>query len=136
MEEALAADEGGYLLEPEWTEEELLQRQQLPVADVAVEDRQPDRHEILVQRMRGDISVEDWCGCDSCNIPQNATNRMCVCCNEQDWLDEKLREHNVNCITKHPSFEPVCLVGDVLQIAVLNMREVRGYGAELEWNNK
>ena len=142
---AMAAEDdlgpgNGYLLEPEWNEDEL---RQLPVPPVVVRPVVPDRRAILTDRLNGVVPVEEWCECQRCSIPHNASFRMMECCREQqfDRLRERLGEAEEAegegcCVTLHPTFEAVCLTADVLEIAVLNMREVRGYGANLEWTNR
>ncbi|CAH3031609.1 unnamed protein product, partial [Pocillopora meandrina] len=52
-----------------------------------------------------------WCSCGNCQ--EMPTENECICCQEMD------------CITEHGSFGPVCLLADVLRTALVGMHQVR-----------
>ena len=67
-----------------------------------------------------------------------ATVSECVCCQEitrvTDTIGELELEQELNCITEHPGFEPVCLNTYVLQTAYFQYRQQ--YGLEMENSNE
>ena len=58
------------------------------------------------------------CSCGDCVPLENVS--MCQCCHETDLIDEKRREKNLRCITKHPGFEGNCLNEDVVDDFLAN----------------
>ena len=104
-----------YLYEPLMTLEELENlRQRLG----NVEERQPEGQS---ESSETRIGHNRWCACGKC-LPM-ATEKESVCCKEVREIALKMETHV--CITDHPSFERVCLDSEVLQTALVAMREVR-----------
>ena len=76
-----------------------------------------------------------WCTCDNCVAMP--TVKECLCCNEEPAeLLDKLHEYYMECVIQHPDFRAVCLTDAVLEILMHCLREVRGYGADLQWENR
>ena len=62
-----------------------------------------------------------WCSCGNC--PAMTTETESVCCKEVPEILQKMGTHG--CITDHLSFDVVCLDPEVLQTALVAMRDVR-----------
>ena len=114
-----------YQFEPEWDEDEIEEQEDHEDAvngDNLDQEPEPDR--------LTDIAV--WCQCDTCSIMP--TVKECLCCTEDSVnLLQKLYEGNWECITRHTDFSIICLNKTVLEILMHCLREVRGYGAEQNW---
>ena len=61
-----------------------------------------------------------WCLCGNC--PAMTTEMESVCCKEVPEILQKMGTHG--CITDHLSFDVVCLDPEVLQTALVAMRDV------------
>ena len=95
-----------YLFEPLMTMEEFENHQ--------------ERIKNVEERLRI-IGRNRWCACGKC-LPM-ATEKESICCREV-W-EITLKMGTYVCITDHASFEQVCLDSEVLQTALVAMREVR-----------
>jgi hypothetical protein len=54
------------------------------------------------------------------------TARECICCQEIHQVVAVANEENLQCITDHPGFHPVCLDVHVLQVAYYQYRQQYG----------
>ena len=104
-----------YLFKPLMTSEELENHQE---RIRNVEKRQREGHSELSETR---IGHNRWCTCGKCS--SMATEKESICCKEVWEITLKMETHV--CITDHPSFERVCLDPEVLQTALVAMREVR-----------
>ena len=66
------------------------------------------------------------CKCGFCVVMPTAAE--CVCCSEIDVIVQKMdeTEADINCITEHEGFEPVCLNVWVLQAGFFSYRHHYG----------
>lgn len=64
----------------------------------------------------------DWCQCGQCTTMSSITE--CICCVEITHLQHKIQR--ITCVTENPSFNTVCINQDVLEVALLLMRDIRG----------
>ena len=83
------------------------------------EEEQHSEGRTEVQETRFDHNR--WCKCRKC--PPMSTDKESVCCRELDEAHSKIGDHS--CITCNSSFERVCLDSEVLQTALVAMRDVR-----------
>jgi len=123
----------GYILEPEYTEEEL---RMMDVAGAAggegdARGNAEDNNVVVNDR----IGHTDWCQCDVCVIMP--TQKESLCCNEDSAnVVDKLYDHAMECITTHETFRSICLTPAVLEMLMYWLREIRGYGQQREWQNR
>ncbi len=120
----------GFNYEPEYTEEELEQMVERggERRDDAGDEQEDDGRE----RRLGNTT---WCQCDQCTAMP--TEKESLCCAEEDAnLLQKLHDGFMECITEHPDFTSICLTPPVLEVMMHCLREVRGYGQVLQWENR
>ena len=134
-----------YGLDPEYTEEEFLERERRAAeardAGAAVADPAEAEPEGLDADAdpdpgpgRGDRTQHlDWCTCGNCIIMPTA--RECICCQEvagcADIADD-------GCITDTEDFASVCLTRVVLRVLHVARRDIRGHAHHVpqELSNK
>ena len=119
-----------YQFEPEWSDDELEQcmdeGEGKNVAEPVAELNQED------DRLAG---IQSWCQCDFCSVMPAV--KECLCCMEDSAnLVDKLYLEYIECITKHSDFETICLNKAVLEVLMCCLRDVCGYGGQLDWNTR
>lgn len=83
---------------------------------------------VVGQERLGNIT---WCQCGHCTPMPTVTES--VCCQEAG-LDHMLRDHS--CITMVRSFGMLCLEVDVLEVAMLSLKDVRAETLERPVNSR
>eukprot|EP00795_Rhopilema_esculentum_P015884 gene15885-7216_t len=86
--------------------------------------QEDERLDNFTRRLRGEVAVDSWCTCGSCNVAMLMNAMECYCCEELEGcitaLNDPLvlneRPGEVGCITSHPGFEPCCLQPWVLRL--------------------
>ncbi|XP_072017743.1 uncharacterized protein [Amphiura filiformis] len=146
MEEEVPHPTLGYQHQPRYTEAEILERRRARRAAEEVALSQPVMQSQPVQPAHDDeterrLNSTSWCNCGHClYVPNNATLRMCVCCQEQqeefEGLRDKLDHRDYSCITSHEDFRAICLTDAVLEMMAAFMRDRRGYDMNQEWSHR
>ena len=119
-----------YQLEPEYTDDEL---QELGL----LEPELAENNNVEMRRQDPDQRLGNtrWCQCDGCSTMPTVVESLC-CTEETANLLQKLHEGYIDCIIDHEDFESVCLNMAVLEMLMHCLREVRGYGRQMDWENK
>ena len=71
------------------------------------------------------MNTRDWCTCGNCEPLDSPT--QCVCCHEVGNCEQFLDNDEVNCVSDHEDFQPVCMHRAVLRTALVARLDCRGH---------
>ena len=66
----------------------------------------------------------DWCKCGHCVLMP--TEKESICCREVDQFMCKVQDLDIECVTDNGYFTTLCVDREVLDVAMLQVRDVRG----------
>ncbi|XP_064643056.1 P2X purinoceptor 7-like [Lineus longissimus] len=67
------------------------------------------------------LHLDRWCSCDNCQ--PMSVKRECLCCRKTDQVNSLVLTEEINCITDHRDFGPICLHEGVLDVAWLAYKQ-------------
>ena len=81
------------------------------------------------------LASTSWCECAKCTAMLSGIE--CQCCMEMEGVSERMAENEFyNCITEHKQFKIVCLIKDVLYMALVMTNAIRGNPLTLPLPNR
>ena len=81
------------------------------------------------------LASTSWCECAKCTAMLSGIE--CQCCMEMEGISKCMAENEFyNCITEHKQFKIVCLIKDVLYMALVMTNTIRGNPLTLPLPNR